>query len=173
MLLQYRPIGSNGDNRAFGTRAEECQYEDDYPHCADKSKWEARWVLAAKMFVRYIPHFPKGELQAVLTVNIFKYMAFLRMQESIRGDWRWEEKEQNQMWVAGNYQVRKDYNPDDPSQPISAITCTAPGQDYPKFDMISKGATQARNMLEDPCIQMAMEVCAPTFDPVIIVEAAL
>ena len=28
-------------------------------------------------------------------------------------------------------------------------------------------------MLEDPCIQTAMNVCAPSYNPVIIVEAAL
>ena len=69
--------------------------------------------------------------------------------------------------------MSKDYYPNDLSQPISAITFTPPGREYPKFDMISKGATQARNMLEDLCIQMAMDACAPMLDPIIIVEAAL
>ena len=54
--------------------------------------------------------------------------------------------------MAGNYQVAKDFDPDDPSQPISAITHTPPGL------RVSKGATQARNTLEDPCIQTAMNV---------------
>ena len=72
--------------------------------------------------------------------------------------------------MAGNYQVAKGFNPDDPSQPISAITCTLPG---PRYNLVSKGATQVRNILEDPCIQTAMNICAPSYDPVIIVEAAL
>ena len=71
--------------------------------------------------------------------------------------------------MAGNYQVSKDFNPDNPSQPISAITYTPPG---PRYNLVSKGATQVRNTLEDPCIQTVMEVCAPSFDPVIVVEAA-
>ena len=72
--------------------------------------------------------------------------------------------------MAGNYQVAKDFDPNDLSQPISAITCTPPG---PRYKIVSKGFTQARNTLEDPCIQTAMNVCAPSYDPVIIVEAAL
>ena len=54
--------------------------------------------------------------------------------------------------------------------PISAITHIPPG---PRYNLASKGATQVRNMLEDPCIQTVMNVCAPSYDPVIIVEAAL
>ena len=72
--------------------------------------------------------------------------------------------------MAGNYQMAKDFNPDDPSQPISAITHTPPG---PRYNLVSKEFTQAWNTLEDPCTQTAMNVCAPTYDPVIIVEAAL
>ena len=72
--------------------------------------------------------------------------------------------------MAGNYQVAKGFNPDDPLQPISAITHTPPG---PRYNLVSKGATQVRNMLEDPCIQAVIHVCAPSYDPVIIVEAAL
>ena len=74
------------------------------------------------------------------------------------------------MQTAGNYQVSKDFNPDDPTQPISAITHTPPGT---RYNLVSKGATQARNTLEDLCIQTAMEVCAPSFDPVMVVEVAL
>ena len=72
--------------------------------------------------------------------------------------------------MAGNYQVAKDFNPVDPSQPISAITHTPPG---PRYNLMSKGFTQAQNTLEDPCIQTAMNICAPSYDPVVIVEAAL
>ena len=72
--------------------------------------------------------------------------------------------------MAGNYQVAKGFNPNDPLQPISAITHTLPG---PRYNLVSKGATQVRNTLEDPCIQTAMNVCVPSYDPVIIVEAAL
>ena len=92
------------------------------------------------------------------------------MQESIRGDRRQEEKAAKEVQVAGNYQVSRDFNPNDLSQPISAITHTPPG---PRYNLVSKGATQLRNTLEDPCIQTAMEVCAPLFHPVIMVEAAL
>ena len=106
----------------------------------------------------------------VLIINVFKYMAFLHMQESRRGDCRWEEKAAKEVQMAGNYQVAKDFDPDDPSQPISAITHTPPG---PRYNLVSKGATQARNTLEDPCIQTTMNVCAPSYDPVIIKEAAL
>ena len=106
----------------------------------------------------------------MLIVNIFKYMAFLHIQESIRGDRRQEEKAAKEVQMARNDQVSKDFNPDDPSQPISAITQTPPG---PRYNLVSKGATQARNTLEDPHIQTAMEVCAPSFDPVIIVKVAL
>ena len=45
-----------------------------------------------------------------------------------------------QLQTAGNYQVAKDFDHSDPSQPISAITCTPPG---PKYNLISKGYTQA------------------------------
>ena len=72
--------------------------------------------------------------------------------------------------MAGNYQVAKDFNPDDPSQHINAITHTPPGL---RYNLVSKEATQARNTLDDPCIQTTMNVCAPSYDPVIIVEAAL
>ena len=97
-------------------------------------------------------------------------MAFLQMQESRRGDCRCEEKATKEVQMAGNYQVAKDFDPDDPSQPISAITCTPPG---PRYNLVSKGVTQARNTLKDPCIQTVMNVCAPSYDPVVIVEAAL
>ena len=43
----------------------------------------------------------------------------------------------------------------------------------PRYNLVSKGATQARNTLEDPCIQTVMEVCAHLFNPVIVVEVAL
>ena len=72
--------------------------------------------------------------------------------------------------MARNYQVAKDFDPDDLSQPISAITHTPPG---PRYNLVSKGATQARNTLEDPCIQTAMNVCAPSYNPVVFVEADL
>ena len=61
-------------------------------------------------------------------------------------------------------------DPDNPSQPISAITHTPPGW---RYNLVSKGFTQAWNTLEDPCIQTAMNICAPSYDLVIIVEAAL
>ena len=92
------------------------------------------------------------------------------MQESRRGDHRHEEKAAKEVQMAGNYQVAKDFNPDDPSQPISAITHTSPGL---RYNLVSKGATQARNTLKDPCIQTVMNICAPSYDPVVIVEAAL
>ena len=72
--------------------------------------------------------------------------------------------------MARNYQVAKDFDPNGLSQPISAITCTPPGQ---RYNLVSKGFTQAQNTLEDPCIQTVMNICAPSYDPVIIVEAAL
>ena len=97
-------------------------------------------------------------------------MAFLRMQESRRGDHRQEEKATKEVQIAGYYQVAKDFDPDDLSQPISAITHTPPGL---RYNLVSKGVTQARNTLEDPCIQTVMNICAPSYDPVIIVEAAL
>ena len=92
------------------------------------------------------------------------------MQESRRGDHRWEEKAAKEEQMAGNYQVAKDFNPDDSSQPISAINHTPPG---PRYNLVSKVATQARNTLEDPCIQTTMNVCVPSYDPVVIVEATL
>ena len=58
--------------------------------------------------------------------------------------------------MAGNYQVAKDFNPDDLSQPISAITHTPPG---PRYNLVSKGFTQAQNTLEDPCIQTDECLC--------------
>ena len=92
------------------------------------------------------------------------------MQESKRDDQWYEEKAPKQLQTAGNYQVAKDFDPSDPSQPISAITHTPPG---PKYNLISKGYTQAQNTLKDPCIQMAMDMCAPSYGPVVIVEVAL
>ena len=122
------------------------------------------------MMLREIPCFTQPNMHTMLIVNIFKYMAFLHMQESIRGDKRQEQKAAKEVQMAGHYQVAKGFNPDDPSQPISAITHTLPG---PRYNLVSKGATQVRNMLEDPCIQTAMNVFAPSYDPVIIVKAAL
>ena len=122
------------------------------------------------MMLREIPQFRQPDVHTVLIVNIFEYMAFLHMQESIRGDRRQEEKAAKEVQVAGNYQVSRDFSPDDLSQPISAITHTPPG---PRYNLVSKGATQVRNTLEDPCIQTAMEVCVPLFDPIIVVEVAL
>ena len=119
--------------------------------------------------LREIPCFRQPNVHTVLIVNIFKCMTFLHMQESIRGDRRQEEKPAKEVQVARNYQVSRDFNPNDPSQPISAITHTLPG---PRYNLVSKGATQVRNTLEDCCIQTAMEVCAPLFDPVIVVEVA-
>ena len=46
------------------------------------------------------------------------------MQESKRGDWQHEEKTSKQLQTTGNYQVAKDFDPSDPSQPISTITHT-------------------------------------------------
>ena len=89
---------------------------------------------------------------------------------SRRDDHRQEEKAAKEVQLAGNYQVAKDFDPDDTSQPISAITCTPPGL---RYNLVSKGATQARNTLEDPCIQTVMNICAPSYDPVVIVEVAL
>ena len=40
--------------------------------------------------------------------------------------------------MAGNYQVAKDFNPDDPSQPISAMTHTPPGL---RYNLVSKGGS--------------------------------
>ena len=71
--------------------------------------------------------------------------------------------------MARNYQVAKDFNPDDLSQPISAITHTPPGL---RYNLVSKGFTQAWNTLKDPCIQTAMNVCAPSYDLVVIVECS-
>ena len=92
------------------------------------------------------------------------------MQESKGGDWQHEEKASKELQTAGNYQVAKDFDPSGPSQPISAITHAPLG---PKYSLISKGYTQAQNTLKDPCIQMVMDVCAPSYDPVVIVEVAL
>ena len=52
-----------------------------------------------------------------MIINAFKYMAFLCMQESRRGDCRWEEKAAKKVQMAGNYQVAKDFNPDDHPYP--------------------------------------------------------
>ena len=72
--------------------------------------------------------------------------------------------------MARNYQVAKDFNPDDQSQPIGTITHTPPGL---RYNLVSKGFTQAQNTLKDPSIQTVMNVCAPSYDPVVIVEVAL
>ena len=62
------------------------QYEHDYPEGAHQSDQEARRVLAAEMMLWEIPHFSQPRVHTVLFVNVLKYMAFLRMQESKRGD---------------------------------------------------------------------------------------
>ena len=51
-----------------------------------------------------------------------------------------QEKAAKEVQMARNYQVAKDFDPDDLSQPISAITCTPPG---PWYNLVSKGFTQA------------------------------
>ena len=81
-----------------------------------------------------------------------------------------DEKAAKEVKMARNYQVAKDFDPNDPSQPISAITHTPPG---PRYNLLPKGFTQAWNTLKDPCIQRAMNICAPLYDPVIMVEVAL
>ena len=64
------------------------------------------------------------------------------MQESRRGDCREQEKAAKEVQMARNYQVAKDFDPDDLSQPISAITHTPPGL---RYNLVSKGFTQAQN----------------------------
>ena len=59
----------------------------DYPEGAHQSDQEARRVLAAEMMLWEIPHFSQPKVHTVLFVNVLKYMAFLQMQESMRGDW--------------------------------------------------------------------------------------
>ena len=166
MLLQYGPNDLNGDNPHFSEWAHLWQNEADYLEGADWSDQEARRVLAAEMMLWEIPCFSQPEVHLVLFVNVFKYMAFLWMQKSRRGDCRQEEKATKEVQMAGNYQVAKDFDPDDPSQPISAITWTPPG---PRYNLV----TQARNTLEDPCIQTVMNICAPSYNPIVIVEVAL
>ena len=53
--MHYGPNDSNGDNNAFGARANDHQYEDDYPLGTYKSEHEAKRVLATEMMVRQIP----------------------------------------------------------------------------------------------------------------------
>ena len=127
MLLQYGPNDLNGDNPHFSEWAHLQQNEADYLEGSDQSDQEARRVLATKMMLWEIPHFSQPEVHLVLFVNVFKYMAYLWMQESRRGDHRWEEKAAKEVQMARNYQVAKDFDPDDLSQPISAITHTPPG----------------------------------------------
>ena len=62
------------------------------------------------------------------------------MQESRRGDCRQQEQAAKEVQMAGNYQVAKDFDPNDLSQPIHAITHTPPG---PRYNLVSKGFTQA------------------------------
>ena len=47
-----------------------------------------------------------------------------------------KKKAAKEVQMARNYQVAKDFNPDDPSQPVSAITCTPPGL---RYNLVSKG----------------------------------
>ena len=169
MLLQYGPNDLNGDNPHFSEWAHLWLNEADYPGSADRSDQEARRVLAAEMMLWEIPHFSQPDIHLVLFVNVFKYTAFRWMQES-RWHHRWQEKATKEVQMAANYQVAKDFDPDDLSQLISAITHTPPG---PRYNLVSKGFTQAWNTIKDPCIQTAMNICAPSYDPVVIVEAAL
>ena len=127
MLLQYGPNDLNGDNPCFSEWACQRQYEHDYPEAAHQSDWEARRVLAAEMMLWEIPHFSRPKVHTVLFINVFKHMAFLWMQECMRGDQWCEEKAPKQLQTTGNYQVAKDFDPSDPSQAISAITHTPPG----------------------------------------------
>ena len=78
-------------------------------------------------------------------------MAFMHMQESRRGDHRWEEKAAKEVQMAGNYQVAKDFNPDDPSQPISAITHTPPG---PRYNLVSKEPPKPGTLLRIPASRL-------------------
>ena len=167
MLLQYGPNDLNRDNPHLSEWAHLWLNEADYLESADRSNWEARRVLAAEMMLWEIPHFSQPEVHLVLFVNIFKYMAFLWMQESRRGDHRQQEKTAKEVQMARNYQVAKNFDPDDPSQPISAITHTPPGL---RYNLVSKGFTQAQNTLKDPYIQTVMNICAPSYNPVVIVE---
>ena len=103
MLLQYGPNDLNGDNPCFSEWAYHWQNKTDCPEGAHWSDHEARRVLAAEMMLREIPHFTWPNVHMVLIVNIFKYMAFLHMQESRRGDHRQEEKAAKEVQLAGNY----------------------------------------------------------------------
>ena len=84
MLLQYGPNDLNRDNPCFSEWAHLWLNEADYLESADWSDQEARRVLVAEMILWEIPHFSQPEVHLVLFVKIFKYMAFLQMQESRR-----------------------------------------------------------------------------------------
>ena len=88
MLLQYGHSDLNGDNCLFGKRAKDQPHKNDYPHGADKTDTEARQVLAAEMILRQISWFDQPKVHTILILNVFKYMAFKCMQESIRSDRR-------------------------------------------------------------------------------------
>ena len=96
--------------------------------------------------------------------------AFLCMQESRRGDCCHQEWAAWDVKIAGTYQFPKDFDPNDPTQPLDAITNTPPES---RHGLANRGTTQARNTLEDPCVQSAMDYCAPSYDLVLVVEVAL
>ena len=86
MLLQYGPCDPNGENPCFSTSDREQKTQQNYPAGAQWTERESKQVIAAEMMLRMVPHFPYMRIHHVIFVNVFKYMAFLCMQESRRGD---------------------------------------------------------------------------------------
>ena len=134
------PIDLNRDNPHFSEQVCLQLKEADYLESADQSDQEARRVLAAVMMLQEIPHFSQPEVHLVLFINIFKYMAFLQMQESRRVTVGEQKKLLKTVQMARNYQVAKYFDLDDPSQPTSAIIHTPPG---PGYNLVSKRFTSS------------------------------
>ena len=76
--------------------------------------------------------------------------------------------------MAGNYQVAKDF---DSWWSITTHKCHHPYSTWSEVQFSLQGShprgDAPRNTLEDPCIQTVMNICAPSYNPVVIVEAAL
>ena len=151
--------------------------EPKYPVQANPSIRETKRVVTVEMFMRALGHFPNQKEQLVLILNAFKYMAFLSMHESWRGDYKREQAEllhtpANRETVE-NYQFCDNFDTENPDESIDNMRQTPPRANMPSFGAPSHGTVQARNNLQDSYIATAMKVCGPAYNMNKVVLTAL
>ena len=121
-------------------------------------------------------NFPDDDMQIVIIINLFKYMAFLQMWESVRGDYKRLQQELQQTSATetvGNYDFDGNFDLDNPEEDISNMRRTPLWAEMLCFGAPSRGTIQVRNTLQDSCLTTAMEVCHLAYHVQDIVATAL